>query len=115
MARVLVVDDEEALLRVFKRTIKRQTGYDPDTASDLDTAKRLVSENVYELVLSDNDLPGSGEGLELLLHVSQVSPSTSRVLISGYGVNIKNHPYVQEFHQKPITPDTLREVIARYA
>ena len=61
--------------------------YDVDTALELDVAKRLLSENCYDLVIADMRLTGvnGAEGLEIVSEVQRCSDTTRIILLSAYG------------------------------
>ncbi len=63
-ARILLVDDEPAILDLISKIIKKQ-GWACDTALNTDEAKQFLGENEYFLMISDINMPGSN-GIDLL-------------------------------------------------
>ncbi len=76
--RILVVEDERALARVLVRGLVEE-GYACDVAPDLSTARYLLSESTFSLVILDLGLPdgdgttlcrelrGAGDGMPILM------------------------------------------------
>lgn len=79
--RVLVVDDEEALLRAIARTLE-QRGFEVWAAPDGDTALRLLQEQRFDAVLTDIMMPGM-TGISLLRAVRERDLEASVVLMTG--------------------------------
>lgn len=81
-ARLLVVDDEESL-RITTAAIFEKEGYVVDTASSGDEAIELLSNDDYDLVLTDLHMEG-GDGLSVLNRVRQKAPLTISVVLTGF-------------------------------
>ncbi len=79
--RVLVADDEVALLRVYKRALVG-AGYSVDLAGDGTRAIDLVRLGEYDTIISDISMPGM-DGLELLLAVRAHDLDVPVVLVTG--------------------------------
>ena len=84
--RVLVVDDEAAVLFAYQRLLGSQ-GYLLDTCQTSHDAELLLQQQEYDAVISDLRLGGQGdtEGLTILQQVHASSPGTTTILITGYG------------------------------
>lgn len=63
MPRLLIVEDDEGLMRGITFTLQKD-GYEADTASSIKEAKELLIRNEYDLMLLDLNLP-DGDGLDL--------------------------------------------------
>jgi len=85
-ARVLVVDDEEAIQLAMKDYLETR-GYEVDCAGGLDDAEALVDSVRYQVVIVDLRLSAAEQagGLRLLRYVRQSSPDTRTVLLTAYG------------------------------
>jgi DNA-binding NtrC family response regulator len=81
--RVLVVDDEETILRSLGR-ILTQAGCDVRTAKDGDSALTAIGQETLDVVLLDLRLPGGKDGLEILREIKTVSPQVEVILMTGY-------------------------------
>ncbi|MBW2529551.1 MAG: EAL domain-containing protein [Deltaproteobacteria bacterium] len=79
--RVLVVDDEPSVRRMLTRLVSA-AGYEVDTAPDGHGAQQLLTENAYELVISDVAMPGM-DGIELLQMVRRHDLDLPVILVTG--------------------------------
>ena len=79
--RILVVDDELAICRTLQRYLGR-FGHTVRTASDVPEAVALLTEEGFDLVVTDLRLPGAS-GLDLLVEVRSRSPGTRMIMMSG--------------------------------
>ena len=78
--RLLIIDDEEQIRNLLQDLLG--TVYDCCTASSAEEALAALSEDTYDLVISDIDM-GRMSGLELVPRVHSLSPDTVVVMISG--------------------------------
>ena len=111
--RVLVVDDEPALVRVYKRTL-HAAGYSVDAAGDGREAAERLKSNDYDTIVSDITMPGM-DGLELLRTVRQRDLDVPVVLVTG-DPNIATAVRALEYGAyrylaKPFELDHLKEVV----
>jgi len=82
MSSILVVDDEKSL-REFLTIILEEQGYEVDTASDGDTAIRLIQEKPFDLTLTDIRMRKSS-GIDVLTAVKELQPNTPVVMMTAY-------------------------------
>ena len=84
--RLLVVDDEEAILLAISDYFVVQ-GFEVDCARDAVGAMRLLDQGTYDGVIVDLRLSGSdsAEGLEIIERVRDRSPMTKTIIITAYG------------------------------
>jgi len=80
-ARVLIVDDEETVREILRRTLS-QEGYSCVTACDADNALDLMDGDSIDLVLSDIMMPGRS-GIDLLGEVREKSPDTAMIMVTA--------------------------------
>lgn len=80
--RVLVIDDEPAVLRVLVLMLKKIGLKEIDTAENGEQGIRRIDENTYDLVFTDIEMPGL-KGTQVLDHIRKRNPSTSVIGISG--------------------------------
>jgi two-component system, NtrC family, response regulator HydG len=81
-ACILVVDDDPDVCRNMS-DILTDLGYWVDTANEGKAALALVRGRTYDLALLDLKMPGM-DGLSLYREMSQRSPATAALLITGY-------------------------------
>src|ERR1051326_5334463 len=78
--KVLIIDDEEQIRHLLIDVLG--SAYDCSDAGSAEEALAALSENKFDLVISDIDM-GAMSGLELVPHVHSLSPDTVVVMISG--------------------------------
>jgi two-component system response regulator HydG len=114
-ARVLVIDDEEALRASVAKILSR-LGHGVDTAATATEGLALLSKQPYELVLTDFRLPDL-DGLEVIARARALRPEAEIVLFTGFGSiplavqAIKRGAY--DFVTKPFKRADLERVVAR--
>ena len=81
LLRVLVVDDNAPILRLLVATVT-ETGCVVSQASTAEQALNLMSDQPFDLIISDIRMPGLS-GLDLLRAVKGKQPGTPVVLITG--------------------------------
>jgi CheY-like chemotaxis protein len=116
-ARILCLDDEPYVLDGLRRYLR--VSYDVLTTTRPEEALDLLSANASDpvaVVVSDMRMPGM-TGVEVLEHARQISPDTTRVLLTGdadlhSAVAAINHGHVFRFMLKPCPPDDLKATIA---
>ncbi|HUK26944.1 MAG TPA: response regulator [Candidatus Acidoferrales bacterium] len=82
MERILVIDDDEAILQNVSRALKIE-GYQADVANTGKKAIELAESSFYNLALIDLRLPDI-EGTELLTSLKNVTPRTVRIILTGF-------------------------------
>jgi PAS domain S-box-containing protein len=82
--RVLIVDDEESLVRLATQTLS-ELGYTPVgfTASAAALDAFLADPKRFDAVITDESMPGLS-GSELIRSVRQIRPTIPILLVSGY-------------------------------
>lgn len=78
--RILIVDDEEPIRRLFKDCLSER--YTCDTAPSVEAALALLLESEYAVVLTDMLMPGLS-GVELLRKVVELYPDTAVIMATG--------------------------------
>jgi EAL domain-containing protein (putative c-di-GMP-specific phosphodiesterase class I) len=110
--RALVVDDEDALLRVHARLLT-QAGYQVETAIDGSAAARALDSSSFDVILSDIDMPGMN-GIQLLERVRARDLDVPVVLVTGSpSVDTAIRAMEQgalRYLVKPVAPDVLAKV-----
>lgn len=81
--KILIVDDEQDLLDILKRSLGRQ-GYVVHTATSVQEAWSALSETMYDLVISDLAMEPAG-GLELLKQVRGMDNLLPVIIMTGAG------------------------------
>ncbi len=81
-ARILVVEDEETVMKLFSHILEMD-GYYVETAETGEQAVELIETNQYNLLIVDKNLPGIS-GLEVVKLARQIQPHTEVIIITGY-------------------------------
>lgn len=80
--KVMIVDDEELVLKALKRSLKK-AGFDLLLASSGEEALRLMNEHEVAVIISDYRMP-TMSGTDVLEGVKRISPKTVRIVLTGY-------------------------------
>jgi len=116
VAKILVIEDEENLRFSIKRTLSR----DAHTVVDADRigpAWELVVNHDPDLVITDLNLAGGDQGLDLVKRLRAEGHSAAVIVITAYGtvetaVDAVKHG-ADEFLQKPLSMEELKVVVNR--
>src|SRR5713101_957260 len=79
--RLLLVDDEESILRSIQRVLRRDN-WVIETATNAQRGLEIFKSFSPEVVISDFRMPGIN-GVEFLSQVKQASPRTQRIMLTG--------------------------------
>ncbi|WP_290511221.1 response regulator [Alcanivorax sp.] len=82
MYQVMLVDDEDYILKALKRTINMYTDWEVETYQDPREALRRARTTVFDAVITDYMMPEIN-GLELLQELRDIQPDTIRILLTG--------------------------------
>jgi len=83
MAHLLVIDDDDAVLRSLQRVLERD-GHEVTGVGDARTALDYLGDHPVDLVISDVFMPEM-DGIEFLLEVRELQPELPILVISGGG------------------------------
>lgn len=81
--RILIVDDEPAMVKGLSFNLEKQEGYEVNAAYDGEEALRLFYENSYDLILLDLMLPKI-DGMEVCQKIREVS-NVPIIMLSAKG------------------------------
>src|SRR5690242_19745260 len=81
--RVLVVDDEKAMLVALKGLLSKE-GYEVETASSGEEALRRIETGKFHVVVTDLSMDGI-TGLQVLERGRAVDPDLAVLMITAYG------------------------------
>jgi CheY-like chemotaxis protein len=81
---VILVVDDEALLRMLASTVLEDAGYDViEAATGTEAMGILAARSDIRAVFTDIQMPGNPDGLLLAQHVRALSPDCAIVVASG--------------------------------
>jgi len=111
--RVLFVDDEPKILHSMRWLFKKD--YDLTFASSGQEAIELLGHRSFEVIVSDQKMPGI-TGVEVLQEAQRRSPGSMRILLTGYAdlksiIGSINEGEVFRFITKPWSNDELKAVV----
>lgn len=112
--KILFVDDEPAVLEGYKRALHKD--FQPDTAvGGQEALAAIANGGPYAVVVSDMRMPGM-DGVQLLSRVSNVSPNTVRVILTGHAdlqsaIGAVNEGHIFRFLTKPCEADVLKKAL----
>ncbi len=111
--KILFLDDEERIINLL-RIIFRAT-HEVFVATNGHDALKIIAEHQIHVVVSDQRMPEM-TGIEFLSQVRQRSPSTMRILLTGYSdltaiVGSVNDGEVFRFINKPWQQDEIKSII----
>ncbi|MCG6880654.1 MAG: response regulator [Deltaproteobacteria bacterium] len=113
--RVMVVDDERALVDIMMRFLKNMD-LDCEGYVDPHTALEAFRKKPFPLLITDINMPGMS-GLELLTEVHKINPGCSAIIVTGYGEkeNIVEAMRLgaSDFLEKPLEIEGFRSAVKR--
>ena len=85
MAKILIIEDEDAIRRVLKKIISEENdAYDVLEAADGLVGIEMIRNNDFDLILCDIKMPKM-DGVEVLEKTKKIKPEIPMVMISGHG------------------------------
>jgi DNA-binding NtrC family response regulator len=116
MARILLVDDDQAFLSVQEEFLRRE-GHEVVTAGNGRQALRLVQERDFDLVITDIIMPDQ-EGIETIVTLRRTRPALKVIAMSGGG-RLNSDDYLEMARRfgartlaKPFTRRDLLDAVA---
>ncbi len=114
-ARILIVDDEAAILRLLKEALT-QWGYQVTGATSAAEALQALRGDMFDAVITDIRMPDMN-GLELLKEIKRHDESVEVVVMTGYPTIASAVEALKEgafdYLSKPLLLDELRHLMAR--
>lgn len=114
--RILIVDDEEAILETMAFTF--EDDYDVLTATSAREALQILADrSPIAAVVTDQRMPEM-TGVEFLALVYEHHPNTTRIILTGYAdgdamVRAINEGHVYAYVTKPWEPEELKQLVHR--
>ena len=112
--RILIVDDEANVRMVFRTTLET-VGHEVAEADDGAAAILLARKAPFDLILLDLKMPGT-DGMETLKRLRDSGDPTPVVVVTAHGGVAEAVAAVKlgaiDFLPKPVSPTSLREVVA---
>ena len=116
MARVLIIEDEQAILNLLRRIITH-IGHEALTSSNGSEALAMLASFDPHLIISDLRMPGKPSGIDLIRELRNRLPRLPIIVISGYASNNMLAAWpelgIDEFLPKPFDMDAIRDAVGR--
>lgn len=114
--RVLIVDDEAAILFAYKKLIEGE-GYSVDVCESLEVCMANIRSYDYCAVISDMRLAGSEntDGMKVINAIKEMHPAVKIILVTGYGdAEIEQMAYdfgASHYFEKPVQPSLILDAL----
>jgi len=110
---ILIIDDENDNLKALQRLLR--TEYDITTTTSPFEALKLLQQNEYAVIISDQRMPEM-TGVELLEKAKHIFPISTRVLLTGYSdieavIDAINRGNVYRYISKPWDPEDFKLIL----
>jgi CheY-like chemotaxis protein len=116
MARILIVDDDDAVLATMRKTLER-AGHTITVASNGEDGLRLFRAAPTDLVITDLYMPEK-EGIETIQDIRSEYPDAKILAVSGGTISGTEGPLVDAelfganaSLAKPFTPEELQKMV----
>jgi DNA-binding NtrC family response regulator len=113
--RVLVVDDEKAMVLALKGLLSKE-GYQVETAGSGEEALRRLETGNFHLVITDLSMDGVG-GMQVLERGRAIDPDLAVIMITAYGsekVSVQAMKLgASDYLPNPFDNDELRVLVQR--
>lgn len=110
--KIMIVDDEP-LIRVYACQVIEDAGYAAIEAANAEQAMQLLAHEGVAVVVTDVEMPGSMDGLELARSVKGRWPTIAVVVMSGRQLPMPSDlPAGTRFLSKPFSEQRLVDVVA---
>ena len=83
MFRILLVDDEPAILGLLKSVLELSS-FEPHTACSAAEAKSLLSQQTFDLVLTDMRMESATAGFEVVRAARQLDPRPAIAILTAF-------------------------------
>jgi DNA-binding response OmpR family regulator len=115
MAVILFVEDDAVSRRSIAHFL-RLSGYEVHEADNGDAALSLLAKMQFDVVISDLNLPGKLNGIDILDALKSVDHNVEAILITGRGseeVKNKASSLGADYLEKPIQLRDLEDTLQR--
>lgn len=113
---ILIVDDEEHILKALTRTFRHQQDWQVETFTRAEDALRRARSRLFDAVITDCVMPDI-DGIQFLSELKSLQPDAARILLTGV-VNVDtlmaaiNEASAFRFFTKPWDDAQLIEAVS---
>ena len=109
--KILLVDDDDVVRSTLREVLQEQ-GFDVTGAANVAEALKLISSNLYDVLLSDLHMPGAGDGLTVISAMRHANPKAVTMLLSAFPeMDAASHAILQQADQILVKPMNVRALI----
>lgn len=108
---ILVVDDEEAIVYVFKRYLER-AGYRVTAVVDPYEALAIGSAGRIDMLVTDFRMPGM-TGAGLIARLRELHPGLPALIVTAFGAEVGAAAPDVRVLNKPLPPQDLVDAVVR--
>ena len=113
MVRIMIIEDDEEM-RTLLKDFFEQEGFETDAASNGVDALRAISEDHFDLVVTDIRMPGL-TGLDILPAIRKLKPETPILVMTAYGSDDLRRRILERgatiYLEKPVRLSRLKTLI----
>jgi DNA-binding response OmpR family regulator len=112
MPKFILIVDDEPLLRSFARSVLEDAGYAVKEAANAHDALILLDDDGIDAVVTDIEMPGGLNGLDLAKMIRALWPSKGLIVMSGRTLpRSAQLPAHTPMLTKPFSPQRLVELV----
>jgi len=110
--RILLVDDDQVILATLGELLQQQ-GFEVTEAGGVPEALKLITANVYDVLLSDLHMPGAGDGLTVVSAMRHSNPKAVTILLSAFPeMDAASHAILLQADQILVKPMNVTALVA---
>jgi two-component system OmpR family response regulator len=114
--RILIVDDDAALRRIYQKILKKYFSFSIGSAATAETGLQLFDDHGHDLILLDFNLPGMN-GLEFLEIVKAKNDSVKVIMLTaGHSLELEKSAYTfgaDHFMKKPFQISEFKKAVQK--
>jgi DNA-binding response OmpR family regulator len=111
LTRILLVDDDE-LVRTMMEEVLQQQDFNVTTAANVPEALKLISSNVYDVLLSDLHMPDAGDGLTVVSAMRHANPKAVTMILSAFPeMDAASHAIMLQADQVLVKPMNIMALV----
>lgn len=112
--KILIIDDEDIILKSCEKILKRREDLEIDTAQNGLEGLEKAKSKKYDIVITDLKMPQLG-GMEVLKTLRKEQPDVTVIIFTGFATVDTAREALKlgafDYIPKPFTPDELRNVV----
>ena len=109
--RILLVDDDDLILMTLKDVMEYE-GFEVTVAVNVPGALKLISSNIYDVLLSDLHMPDAGDGLTVVSAMRHANPKAVTMLLTSFPeMDAASHAILLQTDQILVKPMNVTDLI----